>query len=279
MEIFVILFYLFLYVFFSYVQYLLSKKLDVQYSWLAWVPLLSIFNLVKIAGLSYWWILGLFIPLWNIYATIKIYGGISKRTGHGGWWTAWLFFLNPIFLPVTAFHYEKWDETTPRPFTGFKKVLLILSGLILPWFLVIGIFAAALFPSMVGYLNRSRDTARISELKEISTTLMAYQIDTLWFPTVPTSGCVPIKELSKYIMGTWPVDPTKMITPWCDGSDGQTYAYRTGTGSNNQPFAVIGAKLENPKGGNSNLSIDMITPDTILIWWSGKMYYQVNTSF
>jgi Family of unknown function (DUF5684) len=50
---------------------------------MAWIPVLNVFNLVKIAGLSYWWILGLLVPLWNIYVVIKIYHGISKGTGHG----------------------------------------------------------------------------------------------------------------------------------------------------------------------------------------------------
>jgi hypothetical protein len=54
--------------------------MNIQYSWMAWIPVLSVFNLTKIAGLSYWWILGLFIPLWNIYAFIKIMHGISKNT-------------------------------------------------------------------------------------------------------------------------------------------------------------------------------------------------------
>ena len=69
-----------LYVFFAYSQYTLSKKMNIQYSWMAWLPILGIFNLVKIAGLSSWWILGMFIPLWNIYAIIKIFHGISKNT-------------------------------------------------------------------------------------------------------------------------------------------------------------------------------------------------------
>lgn len=113
-----VLFQLAIYLFYSYCQYTLSEKKKVQYSWLAWIPIFSYFNLVKIAGLSFWWILGLFIPLWNIYAFIKIYHGISKNTGHGGWWTVGLLFVNWLFLPVTAFHYEVGDEVTPRPFTG-----------------------------------------------------------------------------------------------------------------------------------------------------------------
>jgi hypothetical protein len=69
-----------IFLFFAYCQYSLAKKMNIQYSWMAWIPVLSVFNLTKIAGLSYWWILGLFVPLWNIYAIIKIMHGISKNT-------------------------------------------------------------------------------------------------------------------------------------------------------------------------------------------------------
>ena len=42
-----------------------------------------------------------------LYATIALCHSISKRTGHGKWWTAGLIFVSWLFFPVTAFHYEK----------------------------------------------------------------------------------------------------------------------------------------------------------------------------
>lgn len=101
----IFLFQIVIYLVYSYFQYKLSKKLDVKYSWMAWIPVLGIFNLTKIAGLSYWWILGLFVPLWNIYAIIKIMHGISKNTWHGAGWTVGLIFLYFIFFPITAITY------------------------------------------------------------------------------------------------------------------------------------------------------------------------------
>ena len=80
--------------------------MNIEYSWMAFIPFLSAFNLTTIAGLSYWWVLGMFIPLWNIYAFIKVYHGISKNTGHGAWWTVGLIFLSFIMLPITAFTYQ-----------------------------------------------------------------------------------------------------------------------------------------------------------------------------
>ena len=42
---------------------------------------------------------------------------------------------------------------------------------------VIGILAAALFPSLSSYLSRGRDTAKISEIKQLNTALISYQVD------------------------------------------------------------------------------------------------------
>jgi hypothetical protein len=41
-----------IYLFLGYCQYTLSKKMNIQYSWMAWVPILSGINLLWIAGKS-----------------------------------------------------------------------------------------------------------------------------------------------------------------------------------------------------------------------------------
>ena len=77
------------YLFFSYCLYLLATKLGEEYTWLAFVPILSIVLFFRMAKMSLWWILGLFIPLFNICVIIKmIHQGITLRTGHSGFWTA-----------------------------------------------------------------------------------------------------------------------------------------------------------------------------------------------
>ena len=161
--------------------------MNIQYSWMAFVPVLNVFNLVKIAGLSYWWILGMLIPIWNIYAIIKVYHGISKNTGHGAWWTVGLMFSTFIFLPVTAFHYLPGDEINPRPFTGWKKVVLILLPLGVPILLILSI----ILPSFLAHQSRSMDAMRISQILDISSSLSTYFFDTEKYPTTPSSGCIP----------------------------------------------------------------------------------------
>lgn len=102
-----------IYVFYSYCLFILAKKLGEQYAWMAWVPVLNIVLQMRMAKMSLWWILGLFVPFFNIYVVIRmLHDGVSKRTGHGGWWTVGLIFLGFIFMPLTAFGY-KGENTAP----------------------------------------------------------------------------------------------------------------------------------------------------------------------
>jgi Family of unknown function (DUF5684) len=76
------------YILFAYSLFTLAKKLGEQYAWMAWVPVLNIVLMFRMAKMSLWWLLGLIVPIFNIYVYIKaLHNGISVRTGHGGWWT------------------------------------------------------------------------------------------------------------------------------------------------------------------------------------------------
>jgi hypothetical protein len=169
------------FVFYACCQYILSKKMEIEHSWFAFIPIFSWLNKLSIAGKSFWWgILWLLFPvlilpitliilmmnaglkewlspeqsifaaiaipmsfiLWTI-GYIKLNHGISKRTGHGGWWTVWLLFAGFIIFPVTAFHYEKGDDTNPRPLIGWKKALVIIAALIISLLFLLRIIAAA----------------------------------------------------------------------------------------------------------------------------------------
>ena len=292
---------------FAYFQYMLSKKLEVKYSWMAWIPLLSFFNKLWIAWKTVnWWLKWFILPVlmmilvgvlawisgneWIgmigvfilvivlVVGTVKLNHGVSIRTGHSGWWTAGLMFAGWLFWPVTALHYEKGDEVTPRPFTGWKKGLLIFFALWFPILMIFGILAAAIYPAMNGYLERSRDVARISHMWQISTGLSSYYADMETYPSTPESGCFSDKVLSSSYTYTTNklADPSLTnITPGCDGSDG-TYAYRGHIKDGGNPaYTVIWVKMEDKKSWNSSLPIDDITPDTPLIKWSGQYYYVV----
>lgn len=72
--------------------------------------------------------------------------------------------------------------------------------------MIVGILAAALFPAMTTYLSRGRDTARMAGVKEISTALMAYQMDNSTLPTNDPSGCITEKMIGKFLLRL-PKDP------------------------------------------------------------------------
>jgi hypothetical protein len=60
----VIILQLTIYILYAYFQYVLSKKLEVKYSWMAWIPVLSFFNKLFIAGKTIWW--------WTTYMLLPV---------------------------------------------------------------------------------------------------------------------------------------------------------------------------------------------------------------
>lgn len=132
---------------------------------------------------------------------------------------------------------------------------------------IIGILASALFPSMTGYLKRSRDTARISGMKDISTALGAFYADKERYPSLSawaTAGVAAVNtgatelDPKKYLPKGLPVDPQSTIRNNGAGPlANANYGYGTGT-SGSAPSYAISAILENDNGGNTGSLVGYI---------------------
>ena len=89
-----------------------------QPGWAAIVPIYNVITLLRVVGLSPWWILFplvLIIPLLGALAYIGwliwIMHRLSKKFGHGAGFTAGLVLLNPIFILILAFGDSKYQGT------------------------------------------------------------------------------------------------------------------------------------------------------------------------
>ena len=93
-----------IFAFYGYCQYVLSKKFDMTHSWMAFVPILNLVNLIKISGGKWYEIFITLFPIVNLYWMIRyVLHNISKRTGHGAGWTFGLAIFPIIFFPITTF--------------------------------------------------------------------------------------------------------------------------------------------------------------------------------
>lgn len=70
-----------LYVYGCYCLARIGKKLGDLKTWKAWVPLVSTFYLIKLAGKAYGWFILLLIPIVNIVALAIIWAEIARRLG------------------------------------------------------------------------------------------------------------------------------------------------------------------------------------------------------
>lgn len=118
---------------------------------------------------------------------------------------------------------------------------------------IIGILAAALFPSMTNYLKRSRDAARTSNLKDISTAVGAYFSDHDNYPNADANGCVNSGALTtKYLPKGLPRDPLTSRAANSNGCTSTTSEYAYGSGLVwNAPSFAVAWYLENDQAGNT----------------------------
>ncbi len=69
------------YIYGAWSQMVISNKLNVPNSWMAWIPFLNLYNFAKCAGMSGWTLLLMFIPFVGIIYVIIAYMNIAERRG------------------------------------------------------------------------------------------------------------------------------------------------------------------------------------------------------
>lgn len=81
----VIVFSIFWYVYMGLTLMTIAKKLNHESPWLAWIPLANIYLMVKLADLSGWMMLLMFVPLVNIGLAVYIWMKMAERRGFEMW--------------------------------------------------------------------------------------------------------------------------------------------------------------------------------------------------
>ena len=83
----------------------IAKKTHTPNDWMAWIPIVNFFLLLKIAGKPAWWFLLMFLPLVNLVIAIIIWMNVAEKC-HKPRWVGLLLlvpFINILIPGYLAF--------------------------------------------------------------------------------------------------------------------------------------------------------------------------------
>ncbi len=106
------------YVYVAYATYTIAKKTNTQNAWFAWIPILNLILLLRIARKSLWWIIGMLIPFVNIIVTIWVWMKVAEERRRPSWWGILMIIpvVNWVILYLMAFQEAK-NAVAPASFT------------------------------------------------------------------------------------------------------------------------------------------------------------------
>lgn len=82
---FVLLVMIAIYVYMAIALMKIAQKTETPSAWMAWVPILNLYLIVKIAQKPSWWFLLLFVPFLNIIISVLLWAQISKKLEKPEW--------------------------------------------------------------------------------------------------------------------------------------------------------------------------------------------------
>ncbi len=89
------------YVYYAYSLMTIAHKTGTDGGWMAWVPILNVYLMCKVADKPWWWLLVIaFIPFANIVLMVLLWMRIAEARGFPSWWG--ILLLVPIlnfFVP------------------------------------------------------------------------------------------------------------------------------------------------------------------------------------
>ncbi len=95
-----------IYAYTSYSIYRIAYKTgDEDNAWLAWIPIVNTFLLIKMAQKEWWWFLTLLVPVVNIIMFGILWAEAAKKAGHPAYWGVLVLvpFVGFVALGVLAF--------------------------------------------------------------------------------------------------------------------------------------------------------------------------------